>query len=156
MKFKKILVPVSEEEAGESAFRLACQLSKESNARLYALHIIEVKQELPLDTEVDAAHGESVLGRVEVVGKQEKCKVKAGILQARHAGPAIVQEASDSEVGLIVLGISFKRRFGEFTLGETASYLLKNSPCPVILWHEQLTVTSPTASNHQGEIAAGN
>ena len=102
---------------------VACQLSKENNARLYALHIIEVKQELPLDAEVDAAQGESVLSRIEAVGKQKKCKVEAGILQARHAGPAIVQEATERETGLIILGISFKRRFGEFTLGDTVSYV---------------------------------
>ena len=155
MKFTKILVTVSEEEAGESAFRLACQLSKENNARLYALHIIEVKQELPLDAEVDAAQGESVLSRIEAVGKQKKCKVEAGILQARHAGPAIVQEATERETGLIILGISFKRRFSEFTLGDTVSYVLENAPCPVILWHEQLGATPTTGSNHQGESITG-
>jgi len=152
MKFTNILVPVNEGDTGESAFRLACQLSKGSNAKLYALYVIEIKQEIPLDAEVDGTLGESILSRIETVGKKEKCKVKATMLQARHAGPAIVQEASDKEVSLIVLGISFKRQFNQFKLGDTASYLLRNAPCPIILWQDQTSVTSPTATNHQNRL----
>ena len=145
MNVKKILVPVTGDEAGEEAFRLACELAKESKAKLYARYVIEVGQNLPVDAEVDpteAGQAESILDRIEAVAHAEKCQVDANCRQARNAGPAIVEESVDMEVGLIVLGIPDRRRFGQFTLGETAYYVLKNAPCPVILWREQTRGTS--------------
>ena len=144
MNVKKILVPVTGDDAGEEAFRLACELAKESKARLYARYVIEVGRNLPVDAEVDAteaAEAESILDRIEAVAHAEKCHVDANCRQARNAGPAIVQESVDIEVGLIVLGVPDKRRFDQFSLGETAHYVLKNAPCPVILWRQR---TKPT------------
>ena len=140
---RKILVPVKGDEAGEDAFRLACELSsRDTKSRLYALYVIEVKQELPLDAEMDTAQGEDILNRIEAVSKEEKRRVEAAYLQARHAGPAIVQEALGRGIELIVLGVPYKRRFGQFTLGGTTLFVLKNAPCPVILRREQIGVAS--------------
>jgi len=116
---------------------LACTMSKDTKAMLYALYVIEVGHELPLDSELDSAHGESALSRTEDVAKEMKCHVEAELIQARRAGPAIVQEAQERGAELIVMGIRYKRRYGQFTLGETATYVLKNAPCPVITWREQ-------------------
>ena len=140
MHAKSILVPVNGDRAGEGAFRLACGLARESKARLYAVHIIEVTHDLPLDAEVDPAHAEAALDRIEAVSHEEKYRVEAQCLQARSAGPAIVEEASQRGADLIVVGINYKRYMGRatgrFTVGETASYLLTNAPCPVVLWRE--------------------
>ena len=140
----RILVPIKEGKTGEDAFRLACRLCNESKAKIYALYVIEIGRELPLDAEVDPEVGEAILHRVEAVGREEKREVDAEYLQARHAGPAIVQEALQRQVELIVLGIPYKRRFGQFTLGETATYVLKNARCPVILCREQAGAASST------------
>ena len=137
MNARALLVPVNGDSACESAFRLACRLVRANKAKLQALHIIEVKHELPLDAEVDASQGEGVLDRIERLSHEEKYQVEAQYLQARRAGPAIVQEASERGTELIVVGIPYKHRMGRFTVGETASYLLQNAPCPVILWREE-------------------
>ena len=142
---RKILVPVKGGETGEDAFRLACELSRDTKARLYALYVIEVKQELPIDAEVDTTQGEAILNRIEAVSQEEKCPVEATYLQARHAGPAIVQEALERGIELIVLGVPYKRRFGQFTLGGTTFFVLKNAPCPVILRREQIGVASQSS-----------
>ena len=134
---KRILVPINGDKAGENAFRLACALCKEKKGKLFALHVIEVALELPVDAEVDSARGEAILARIEALSKETKSPVEAEFLQARHAGPAIVQEALERGVEMIIMGIPYKSRLGQFSLGETASYILKNSPCPVILWREQ-------------------
>jgi nucleotide-binding universal stress UspA family protein len=34
-------------------------------------------------------------------------------------------------VDLILLGVTYKRRFGEFDLGRTAPFVLKHAPCRV-------------------------
>ncbi len=142
MNVRKILVPVKGDETGEDAFLLACELSRDTKARLYALYVIEVRQELPLDAEVDTTQGEAILNRIEAMSQEEKCPVEAAYLQARRAGPAIVQEALERGIDLIVLGAPYKQRFGQFTLGGTTLFVLKNAPCPVILRREQIGVAS--------------
>jgi len=37
------------------------------------------------------------------------------------------------------MGVTYKRRFGQFSLGNVVPYVLKNAPCRVILYHELLT-----------------
>ena len=143
---KKILVPVNGDNAGVEAFLLACGLSKGSKASLVALYVLEIKQELPLDAEVDASHGETVLNRIEAIGHEQKCLVEAKYLQARQAGPAVVEEATDRNADLIVLGIPYKRRYGSFALGRTTSHILKHAPCPVILWRQQARANAPVGS----------
>ena len=71
---------------------------------------------------------------MEKLGKKYQGDIEAEILQARDAGPAVVQEAVQREVDAIVVGLHYKRRYGAFSLGKTIPYILKNSPCPVLLW----------------------
>ena len=143
---KNILVAIKGDNTGEDAFRLACRLSRANKGKVHALYVIEVEQGLPLDAEVETTKGEAILGKIEAVSHEERCQVDARYVQARHAGPAIVQEATDRKLELIVLGIHRKPRLGSFDLGETASHVLKNAPCPVIVWREQVGATSPVGS----------
>ncbi len=142
-KLQKILVPINGSKAGAEAFRLACEIVKFNKARVRALYVIEVGQDFPLDADVDSSHGEAVLSEIEAVAEEEKCRVEAEYLQARHAGPAIVQEALERQYGMIVMGIPYKGRLGHFTLGNTSSHVLKNALCPVIIVREQ-----PADRNH--------
>ena len=136
MQAKKVLVPVHGDDSDESALALACKFAKESKGKVYILYVIEVARRLPLDADVsqETAKGEQVLQQMEKLGKKQQADVDAEILQARDAGPAVVQEAVEREVDVIVVGLSYKRRYGVFNLGSTVSFILKNSPCPVLLW----------------------
>ncbi|MDP2728276.1 MAG: universal stress protein, partial [Dehalococcoidia bacterium] len=58
-------------------------------------------------------------------------EVETELLQAREVGPAIVDEAIERGVDLILLGVPYKKRFGEFNMGRVAPYVLKNAPCRV-------------------------
>ena len=142
----KILVAVKGGKSGEESFRLACGIARAAKARLYALYVIEVGWELPVDAEVDPTEGENVLHRIEALGQEEKCYVEAQYIQARHAGPAIVQEALERGMELIVLGVPYKRRLGQFTLGSTVAYILKSAHCPIILWRERAVVPAGIGS----------
>jgi nucleotide-binding universal stress UspA family protein len=39
-------------------------------------------------------------------------------------------------VDLILMGVKYKRRFGQFNVGSVVPYVLKNAPCPVILYQQ--------------------
>jgi nucleotide-binding universal stress UspA family protein len=62
-----------------------------------------------------------------------------------------VQEAHDKSVDAIVLGIGHREAYGEYSLDETARYVLRNAPCRVILWREAAPVR---AGSNNGLIAA--
>ena len=61
------------------------------------------------------------------------CAPEADLLRAREVGPAIIDEAIEREADLILIGVSYKRHFGQFSLGDVLPYVLKNAPCRVIL-----------------------
>jgi len=136
MEAKRVLLPVNGDDSDEESLWLACNLVRETKGKIYALYVIEVARQLPLDSDVssETAKGEQVLQRIEKLGKKYHVEVHAEILQAREAGPAVVQEAVERQVGTIVVGVPYKRRYGAFSLGRTVPFILKNSQCPVLLW----------------------
>jgi len=68
--------------------------------------------------------------------EEQDFEIETDLLQAREAGPTIIDEAIEHEVDLILLGIKYKRRFGQFNLGSVVPYVLKNAPCRVILYQQ--------------------
>ena len=138
MEFKRILVPVVGTEADAEAMRLACRLAKKDKGRVWAVSVVAVKRALPLDAEINSEiqNAENVLDAVESVAEEEDYEVETDILQARDAGPAIIDEAVERGVDLILMGVKYKRRFGQFNVGSVVPYVLKNAPCPVILYQQ--------------------
>ena len=137
MEFKKILVPIAGREADDETMRLACRLAKKDKGQIWAVYVIAIKRSLPLDAEVNSEiqGAEQILDNIEQVAEDEDVLIETAVLQAREAGPAIIDEAVEREVNLILMGITYKRRFGQFSLGNVIPYVLKYAPCPVILNH---------------------
>jgi len=140
MEFYKILVPVIGTEADDEAMKLACRLAKRNKGKIWAVYIIAVKRALPLDAEVEPEikKAEGILDHIESIAEEQDYEVETDLLQAREVAPAIVDEAIEREVDLILMGITYKRRFGQFNLGNVVPYVLKNAPCHVILYHQPI------------------
>jgi len=138
MEFNRILVPVIGTEADDEAIKLACRLAKKDKGKIWALYVLTVKRALPLEAEIEheIKEAEEILDRAEVVAEEEDYDLETDLLQSREAGPTIVDEAIEHKVDLILMGLKYKRRFGQFSLGEAVPYVLKNAPCRVILYHE--------------------
>ena len=138
MEFDKILVPVVGTEADDEAIRLACRLAKRNKGKIWAVCVITLKRTLPLDAEIEPEirQAEEILDHAEIIADEEDYELETDLLQAREAGPTIVDEAVEREVDLIVIGVKYKRRFGQFSLGSAVPYVLKNAPCRVILYHQ--------------------
>ena len=133
MKVSRLLVPVAGHATDEEAIQIACSVARRHKARIYVIYVIEVKRNLPLDAELEPEQekGEKVLDQAEQVASVLDSTIETELLQAREVGPAIVDEAIERGVDAIVLGLPYKRRFGEFTLGSTVNHVLKNAPCSV-------------------------
>ena len=141
MEFNKILVPVVGTEADVRAMELANKLlAKKNKGIVCAVHIISIERALPLDAEVESeiSKAEDILNHIESIAGEQGCKIETDLLQAREAGPAIVDEAIEREVDLILIGVTYKSRFGEFSLGDVVPYVLKNAPCRVIVYHQPI------------------
>jgi nucleotide-binding universal stress UspA family protein len=152
MEGNRILVPVSGDAVDVEVVKLACDIAKRSKAKIYAIYVIRVKRSLPLDAELEpeARRGEEVLSRAEDVAAEEGCEIETDMVQAREVGPAIVEEVAERNINLLVLGMTYRKRFGEFNLGETVPYVLKNVPCQVILCREPV---APRTASEAGRAA---
>ncbi len=143
MQLRSILVPVTDSSASLEAVNIACRLARQSKGKVIVIHIIEVLRSLPLNVEMDteARRGEQILRHAEEVASETGYRISRELLQAREAGPAIVDEARDRGVDAIVLGVGYKRLIGDFQVGRTADYVLKHAPCQV--WVVRQAVAKP-------------
>lgn len=136
-----VLVPVNGMAGDERAIHVAILLTKRENAAVSALYVVEVPQELPLDAEMgqQVARGQEVLAAAVVAASRYGREIEIELLQARVAGPAIVDEALEREADLVVMSTSVRRKAGEISVGRTTiPYVLKNAPCEVIVCRRSL------------------
>ena len=150
IRASRILVPVNGNPTDDEAVGLACEIARRGKSAVFAIYVIEVKRTLPLDVDLppEAAKGDTVLGRAEHIADDYGVDLETEILQARDVGTAIVDEALERDIDLIVMGIGYKRKFGEFDLGHTAPYVLKNAPCRVWMARAAPKVAATPAASH--------
>jgi nucleotide-binding universal stress UspA family protein len=141
MEFHNILIPIIGTEADEEAIILACGMAKKNKGKISAVYVITVKRALPLEAEIESEirKAEMVMNHLEDIAEEQDYEIETDLLQAREVGPAIVDEAVEREIDLILMGVTYERRFGQFTLGNIAPYVLKNANCRVILYHQPIT-----------------
>lgn len=145
MKFTKIMVPVKGSAIDEETVRLACATARQHKARVLVIHVIEIRRNLPLEAEnaPEIQHGELVLENAENYARDTGVQIETELLQARVAGPVLLDEATERGVDLIIVGIPYRKPLEEFYLGSVARYLLKNAPCQVWLCREASTPAEP-------------
>lgn len=138
---------VAGHQVDEETVRLACRMARRKGegkqpSHVYAVHVVEVNRSLPLSAPVESEvdRGEQILDAAERIASEYGIEIETEMVQARDTGPAIVGEAEEWGADLIVMGLPYKRRFGEFNLGKTVPYVLKNAACRVILFRERLDV----------------
>lgn len=136
----KILITLGGQEVDEETMKLACRMAVARGASLLAVHVIEVTRALPLGATLDreVEQGEAILDRAEEIAASADLKIQTQLVQARDTGPAIVEEAESWGAELIVMGLPYKRRFGDFNMGRTVPYVLKQATCRVMLFRERL------------------
>lgn len=121
--------------------RLVAELARATKAELVAVHVVEIDWSLPLDADI-AGRSEDVqrvLDMAESVAEELRQSLEPVLLQARDVGAALVDEASERDADLLVLGLPYRKRFGgDFAIGRTIPYVLKNAPCAVWVVREPI------------------
>lgn len=139
--FRRAIVALAGGPGDERIVRLVSELAKPMHAELAAVHVVEVGWSLPLDADV-AGRSEQIqriLDAAESVAEESKMRMDAVLLQARDVGAALVDEATERDADLLVLGLAYRKRFGgDFAIGRTIPYVLKNAPCAVWVVREPI------------------
>src|ERR1700680_3065214 len=135
---QRIIVPINGAQTDVEAVRLGCRLARRGKAKVMVVTVLEVRRGLALgtgqDTELDRA--EKLIEQAEKMARELETEIETELLQARDAGPAIVEEIAHWKADLVVVGMPFRQRFGEFHMGKTAPYVLRHAPCRALLFRE--------------------
>jgi nucleotide-binding universal stress UspA family protein len=152
-KIKRIVVPIEGASTDQEGVALACALAKKDKAEVVLLYVIEVRRNLPIDAEMtkEVEHGEQVLEATQRFAHKIGCNVQTDLLQAREAGPAIVNEAVEREAQLIVMGVPYHEQFGNYCVEPRAQFVLEHAQCRVILMREPLPNARPQGSGGASE-----
>ena len=134
-QFSKILVPMKLGEIGEEMVATAVKLAQERGAAVEALHVIRVPLELPIDAELleEEERAEASIAEAKLLGADHGVQVEGRTVRARAIGQAIVQEAQEQGVDLIVLGSSPRWRRQSRFFSPTVEYVLRKAPCEVLI-----------------------
>ena len=133
----KIIVALQDHEHVEGLVNLACELARGAEAEVVALHVVEVGPGLPLnaDDEVLDRSGKQLLALAQQLASQKFSKeITTRLVRARQAGQAIVREAEEHAVDLIILGHHSKISYmAKALFGSVVEYVTEHAPCRVIV-----------------------
>jgi nucleotide-binding universal stress UspA family protein len=139
--FRRAVIALSGGAVDERIVRLAIEAAKPSHAELIAVHVVELDWTQPLDADVAERSEEAqrVLDAAEGIAESLHMKMESVLVQARDLGAAIVDEACARDADLLILGLSYRTRFGgDFAIGRAVPYALKNAPCAVWVVREPM------------------
>jgi nucleotide-binding universal stress UspA family protein len=133
---RNILVALSGSPIDIDLVRMACFMAKHSKGRVFVVHVMEVPRNLPLDAHLQDADVDAILDRAIEAAEEVNYDVEPEVVQARDAGPGIVDEARDRDCSLIIMGLVPRYRFGRFDMGRTVPYVLEHATSRVFVVRE--------------------
>ena len=132
----KILVPMKLGLIGEEMIATAVKLAQERGSDVEALHVVRMPLSKSLDAPADPAEEERAVDSLEearLLGEDHGVVVRGSTVRARSIGEAIVQQATEQDVDLIVLGSAPRWRRQSRFFSPTVEYVLRNAPCEVLV-----------------------
>ncbi len=134
-QYSSILVPLKLGPIGEEMVATAVKLAQESGASVWALHVIRVPMERVLEDELadEEENAAAALAEAQLLGADHGVEVKGKTVRARSIGAAIVEQAKELGVDLIVVGSAPKWRRQSRFFSPTVEYVLKKAPCEVLV-----------------------
>lgn len=140
----KVVVPISGGSVDQRLIDALKRICARQAVQITLVYVVEVEQSMPLDAELpdEVSRGESVLRdaaeSTRATLDPQMGQVYTELLQARSAGSAIVDEATDKGADAIMIGATLRRQYGRLTIGDTVDYVIKHAPCEVIVIRQAL------------------
>jgi nucleotide-binding universal stress UspA family protein len=139
--FTRAVVALNGGPSDRRILGIVLDLAKPARAEVVVVHVVEIDWTLPLDANVagSSEDAQRVLDLAETQAEQLGHPAEAVLVQARNVGAALVDEAVERDADLLVLGLPYRKRFGgDFAIGTTVPYVLKNAPCAVWVAREPM------------------
>lgn len=144
--FRRAVLALNGGPSDARIVRLATDLGRTAKTELVAVHVVEIDWTLPLDAGIAERYEDvqRILDMAEEVADHAKQRLEPVLLQARDVGAALVDEAMERDADLLIVGLPYRKRFGgDFAIGRTIPYVLKNAPCAVWVVREPITEELP-------------
>ena len=139
--FQRAVVALNGGPSDARIVRLVVGLASKG-VEVIAVHVVEIDWTLPLDADIAGRSEEvqRVLDSAEAIAEERKIVMEPVLLQARDVGAALVDEATERNADLLVVGLPYRQRFGgDFDIGRTVPYILQNAPCAVWVVREPMS-----------------
>src|SRR5687768_6083949 len=107
--FERVVVPIAGADIDARALDILPELFNKNGGTITFLYVLEVPQAMPLDADLpgEVAAGDRALQQVEFATRRalpsRSVRIVTELLQARAAGPAIVDEAIDRAAEAIIM-----------------------------------------------------
>ena len=139
MQLRRILVPLGGASVDADVIRTAVTLAKPTKAEVTAIHVIEVRWNMPLDAvlEAETERGELLLDEAAKIASQSGLAIETELLQAREAAAAIIDTAREKQADLVVLGMPYRKRLGRVYVGRTVQGVYVGAPCAVLAYRQE-------------------
>jgi basic amino acid/polyamine antiporter, APA family len=133
--YERILVPMKVGIIGEEVLATAFRLAQEHRCAVHALHVIRVPLDQPLDAELlDAEEqAEASLAEAKLLAAEHGIPIEVSIVRSRAIGEAIVEDAIEHGVDLIVMGSAPKWRRQSRFFSPTVDYVLRKAQSEVMV-----------------------
>lgn len=130
-----ILHPTDFSEQSEFAFRLACALARDYNARLVLLHVLPPPMVIyaggpvPAETWPSVDEAKEKLHQLE--GQAHRVRVESQVMEGDPVD-MILRAAEETNSDVIVMGTHGRTALSRLLLGSVAESVLRRAPCPVL------------------------
>jgi APA family basic amino acid/polyamine antiporter len=141
VEYDNILVPIIGNTISREAMVMACELASEEGSSIYALHVIEIPMNRPVDDLLpeESELAGTLLAEAKEVAEEFGVKLFPKIVPGRNVGRVIVDEAIDKKSQIVMIGTERKRRAGDRFFGTTVEYILRKAPCKVLVVSSEKT-----------------
>jgi nucleotide-binding universal stress UspA family protein len=140
--FRKIMIATDGSELVKRAVDLAIEIAKLSEAKLYAVHVVELGGDLLIPSRDEewkrtieehlTIEGKKATAYAENIGRAANVKVEPVILDGKPANE-IIDFAEKSDIDLIVMGTHGKTGLQRFFIGSVSENVVRHSKRAVLV-----------------------
>lgn len=133
LKITNILLPLRTVHQIET-MQMACEMAKMHNAKITAIHILEVPFSLPLEAPLTqrVQKASELLQTAEAIAREEGVEIQSEVLRARHVSEALMDVTTMRSFDLIVLESTMSLEHNTLITD-----ILPLAPCRVWICHPQ-------------------
>ena len=137
LSLNKILVPVDFSESSNKALEYAAALSRQSDAELLLLHVIEPYPPIPQMDRVDLVVLQDARRKLEVSRARLPATIRSkAVLRIGEVDREIIKAAEESDADLIILFTHPRSRVMHALRGSTMEKVARRAACPILLVRE--------------------